>query len=68
VSHVACLGDRRRAHRGLVRGQKTLEKKQLGRSRLKLQNNTKISLQEVEWGTDWINPTPVFIKCGEFLE
>jgi hypothetical protein len=51
VGHVAHMGERRGAHRVLVR--KTEWTKPLGRSRLRWEDNSKMDLLEVGWGQYW---------------
>jgi hypothetical protein len=55
AGHVACMGDRRGAYRGLV--SRSEGKRPLGRPRHRWKDNIKMDLQEVEWeGMDMITP------------
>jgi hypothetical protein len=53
AGHVARMGERTSAHRGLLGTYKG--KKPLGRPSCRRENNVKMGVQEVEWtGMDWI--------------
>jgi len=53
AGNVACMGDSRGTYRVLV--WRPGRKKTLGRPSRRWENNTKINLQEVGWGMDWID-------------
>jgi hypothetical protein len=46
-------GEKRDAYRVLVR--KPVERRPLGKPRPRWEDNIKMGLREVEWGTDWID-------------
>ena len=48
MRHVACMGDRRGAYRGLV--EESEGKKPFGSPRCRWEHNFKMDLQEVRWG------------------
>jgi hypothetical protein len=52
VGHVARMGEKRGAHRILVG--RPEGRRLLGRHRRRWKDNIKMDLQEVGWGTDWI--------------
>jgi hypothetical protein len=53
AGHVACLGERRGVYRVLVG--KTERQRPLRRPRHRWEDNNKMDIQEVEWGSmDWI--------------
>ena len=52
VGHVACMGEGRGVHRVLVG--KSEGKTQLGRPRLRWEDNIKMDLREVGGGGDWM--------------
>jgi hypothetical protein len=49
AGHVACMGKRQGAYGFLVG--KSKRKRPLGKRKILLEDNIKIDLQEVEWGT-----------------
>jgi len=80
VGHVAGIGDSRRVYEYRVLVGKPEGKRQLGRSRRRWEDNIKMDLQEVGWGSmDWIdmaqdrdrckrcNKLSGSIKYGKFL-
>jgi hypothetical protein len=50
---VACMGEGRGVYRFLVG--RPEGKRALGRPRLRWEGNIKMDLQDVGWGTDWID-------------
>jgi hypothetical protein len=53
VGYVACVGERRSAHRVLVG--KSEGKRPLDRPRVRCENNIKVYFREVGWGMDLID-------------
>jgi hypothetical protein len=52
--HIACMGEKRNAHRVLVG--KPERKRPLGRPRRRWEDNIKMDLKKIGWGgMDWIN-------------
>jgi hypothetical protein len=66
AGHVACVGEKKSAYRGLAG--KPEAKRPLGRPRHRLEDNIRMDFREMGWGSEHSNESSGPIKCWEIFE